>query len=124
MFVLDEPELRTGVDIAIDGNKLYLTSQSLHCVLVYTISETEPLTRSLPFQLTIYPVSEGIQLKWNDVATDVEGYQVFRSSEPEFAKGQVDNLGSVSGTTFIDHDAAATTFQNSPCQCNSADPDE
>ncbi|MBU1937443.1 CxxxxCH/CxxCH domain-containing protein [bacterium] len=107
MFVLDESELRTGVDIAIDGDKLYLTSQSLHCVLVYTISEGEPVVvgSSLPFHLTICRVPEGIQLKWDDVA-DVEGYQVFRSSEPNFSKDKdnVENLGFVSGTTFLDRD--------------------
>ena len=103
MFVLDAPELRTGVDIAIDGDKLYLTSQSLHCVLVYTISESWPVAGSLPFHLTIYRVPEGIQLQW-DVVADVEEYQIFRSSDPEFTKDNVEDLGFVSGTTFLDRD--------------------
>jgi predicted CxxxxCH...CXXCH cytochrome family protein len=101
MFELDEPQLRTGLDIAIDGDKLFLTSQSLHCILVYWISQSDGGNGSEIFDLTICRASEGIQLRWSPVAGAV-GYDVFRSSDPAFPEDSVEYLGEVSDTSLLD----------------------
>ncbi|HEY3296461.1 MAG TPA: CxxxxCH/CxxCH domain-containing protein [bacterium] len=96
--------IRTGVDIEILGDKLYLTAQSSHCVLVYRISESTTsvtLARALPLNLTIAATPQGIVLRWNRVP-GVNRYQVICSSDAGFSPDAMQNLGSTADSFMVD----------------------
>lgn len=97
---LNTPEIRGGIDIAVDGEVLYVSSPSTNCVWVYGISEgTIPVNP--PLDLTILWTETGAQLNWNP-QLDVVGYRVERSDNLEFAEAALEEIGFTTDTTYTD----------------------
>ncbi|MBL0062681.1 MAG: hypothetical protein IPP40_14650 [bacterium] len=98
---LNTPDIRGGVDIAIDGNLLYVSSPSTNCVYVYGISTGTAPTNE-PYELTILWTEAGAQLNWKPQPGAI-GYLVQRSADLDFAEAAIEQLGVVTDTTFTDN---------------------
>jgi sugar lactone lactonase YvrE len=99
-------QLRCGVDIAVDGNVLYVTSPSTGCVHVYSVVGGVSPTPQQPLSLTIWPTDAGLKLDWISRPLDVQ-YVVERCAELDFPDGLVEVLTTTTNTTFTDADAAS-----------------
>ncbi|NUO20175.1 hypothetical protein HUU59_12080 [bacterium] len=97
---LGTPEIRGGIDIAVDGEVLYVSSPSTNCVWVYGISEGN-IPVNPPLDLTIMWTEEGAQLNWNPQLGAL-GYRVERTEDLEFAEAAVEDIAFTSDTTFTD----------------------
>jgi predicted CxxxxCH...CXXCH cytochrome family protein len=99
---LDRLEMRGGVDIAVDGNHLHITSPGTNCVEVYEINEDTGLSVGDNLHLTIQNDGEGdVTLRWRPIPL-ADGYRVYRSASPGFPVGGTDSLGAVSDTFYTD----------------------
>lgn len=97
-------ELRSGVDLAVDGNVLYVTSPSTNCVHVYSVvGGVSPIPQQ-PLSLTIWPTDAGLQLNWTPQPGAVQ-YAVERCADLEFPDGLIEVLSSTTDTSFTDTDA-------------------
>ena len=97
---LNTPEIRGGIDIALDGEVLYVSSPSTNCVYVYGVT-TGTVPTDEPYELTILWTEAGAQLNWNPQPGAI-GYLVERSADLEFAVAAIEQLGTVTDTTFTD----------------------
>lgn len=98
-YPVGAPEIRTGIDMAFCGDRIYLTAQSSHCVLVFRIATV--VFRRVSSHLTIAPATDGIILRWNRIP-QASGYRVYSSSDLDFAPETVQDLGLVTDTFFVD----------------------
>ena len=93
--------LRGGVDIALDGTTLYVTSPSTGCVHVYTVTGSVTPTPPLPLNLTILADDGGLHLSWNP-QLGAGSYIVQRSTDLEFPEISVEVIGNTIDTSFTD----------------------
>ncbi|MBK6766782.1 MAG: hypothetical protein IPG71_10835 [bacterium] len=99
--LIDVMEIRGGLDIAIAGEKAYVTSPSLGCVFVYVIVGLTPPLPPRPYELTIMWKDDGVQLLWN-AQPGALNYRVERTIDSEFAPASIELLGTTTDTTFMD----------------------
>lgn len=102
----DRVQRRGGVDIAIDGDRLYLTSPSTNCIEVYLIDELGLLRGGHSLNLTISVTGGIVRLNWTAVPL-ASGYHVYRSSSLDFPLDATDDLGRVTALEFTDRTATA-----------------
>lgn len=95
LYTMPDAALRSAVDIAVDGNHVYVTEQRSHCILVYRIAETAAV------DLTISYSPQGMMLRWNAVY-GATSYHVERSSDLTFNSAVVEDLGTVADTSYLD----------------------
>jgi DNA-binding beta-propeller fold protein YncE len=88
----------SGVDIAVDNGKIFVTDQSAQCIQVY--HKTIPASVCL----TIACSDEGPVLHWNSVP-DADGYVIVRSGDVQFNALASEPLGTVTDTFFVDAQA-------------------
>ena len=108
MCRLEIEGFRGGVDLAIDGDRAYLTAPATESVYVFQILENEALPRTVDYNLTIHPENDGLSLRWNPVDDAVQ-YRLYRSATTEFTQQSATELGVTIGTSFFDATALALT---------------
>jgi len=95
LYTLPDAALQSGVDIAVDGNCMYVTEQSSQCVLDYA------LTGNAAMNLTLVWSPQGMTLRWNPIP-GATGYHLTRCSDVTFGAARVEDLGTVTDTSFVD----------------------
>lgn len=105
MCRLDVMGFRGGVDVAVDGDYLYLTAPTTENIYVFRIWDDTPPPET-DFRLTIHPEEGALVLRWDPIR-DAISYHLFRSTSPLFEADSIVDLGLLSGTSFTDTEALA-----------------
>jgi|GEM_PF-1502145 len=108
---LNTPEIRGGVDIAVDQDKLFVTSPSTSCVFAYDVLGNGRAETHAAYDLTIQWTAEGIQLNWRPIPGAVS-YTVERSTDSDFSEGATDAIGPIMEHTYVDTQIAPARIVN------------
>ncbi len=93
--------MRGGVDLAVDGERLYVSSPATGCVYVYTIIGGGPPPAGQPFDLTILWTDDAAQLHWR-ARPGTSGYRIERSIEYDFPPLWTDEIAATTDTFYTD----------------------
>jgi hypothetical protein len=104
MCRVDIPGFHGAVDLALDGDRLYLTAPATESIYVFDILDDSPEPPTAEFNLTIAPVEGEIQLRWDRVE-GAETYHLYRSSTIQFESQNTVDLGAVTDTFYLDAEA-------------------
>lgn len=98
---LNTPEMRGGIDLAVDGNMVYVTSPSTGCVYVYRVMDGFQRIMMPRLSLTIHWTPDGLVLNWQPQPS-AASYQIERSTDLVFSENTTELIGQTTETSFTD----------------------
>jgi len=93
--------MRGGIDLAVDANRLFVSSPSTGCVYVYTIVGGSPPGPATSLDLTILWTDNGAQLNWRE-RTGVTAYHIERSQDTDFSALNTEEIAATPDTFYLD----------------------
>lgn len=96
---LTDIPLRSGTDIAIDEDRLFVVSQSQHSIWVYRFSGD--VVPDINITLVLQQIPEGLALHWSSISDSAQ-YRVYSSWAPDFLQTSTTLLATTSDTFYVD----------------------